>query len=127
MKNEQKLLLEKAQEESLRASKILLENQLPDFAVARAYYTMFYIAEAFLLKQDLTYSSHSAVIAGFGREFAKTKRIPVEYQRYLIEAQQKRTEADYNLKPNITLQEAENIINKAQNMLDFTNNNIDII
>ncbi|AFZ53318.1 toxin-antitoxin system HepN family antidote component [Cyanobacterium sp. HL-69] len=126
MKNEQKLLLEKAQE-SLRASKILLENQLPDFAVARAYYTMFYIAEAFLLKQDLTYSSHSAVIAGFGREFAKTKRIPVEYHRYLIEAQQKRTEADYNLKPNITLQEAENIINKAQNMLDFTNNNIDII
>ena len=118
--------LEKAQE-SLRASKILLENQLPDFAVARAYYTMFYIAEAFLLKQDLTYSSHSAVIAGFGREFAKTKRIPVEYHRYLIEAQQKRTEADYNLKPNITLQEAENIINKAQNMLDFTNNNIDII
>jgi len=126
MKNEQKLLLEKAQE-SLRASKILLENQLPDFAVARAYYTMFYIAEAFLIKQDLTYSSHSAVIAGFGREFAKTKRIPVEYHRYLIEAQQKRTEADYNLKPNITLQEAENIINKAQNMLDFTNNNIDII
>lgn len=126
MKNEQKLLLEKAQE-SLRASKILLENQLPDFAVARAYYTMFYIAEAFLLKQDLTYSSHSAVIAGFGREFAKTKRIPVEYHRYLIEAQQKRTEADYNLKPNITLQEAENIIKKAQNMLDFANSNIDII
>lgn len=52
MKNEQKLLLEKAQE-SLRASKILLENQLPDFAVARAYYTMFYIAEAFFTKTGL--------------------------------------------------------------------------
>lgn len=126
MNNEQKLLLEKAQE-SLKASKILLANQLPDFAVARAYYTMFYIAEAFLLKQELTYSSHSAVIAGFGREFAKTKPIPVEYHRYLIEAQQKRTEADYNLKPNISLQEAENIINKAENLLDFAKNNIDII
>jgi uncharacterized protein (UPF0332 family) len=52
---------------------------------------MFYIAEAFLLGEGLTFSSHSAVIAAFGREFAKTKRLPVEYHRYLINAQEKRT------------------------------------
>jgi uncharacterized protein (UPF0332 family) len=126
MNNEQLLLLEKARE-SLKAAQILLNNQLPDFATSRAYYTMFYIAEAFLLKNGLTYSSHAAVISGFGREFAKTKRIPVDYHRYLIEAQQKRTEADYNLKPNISFQEAQDIIDKAKNLLDFAYNNIDKI
>ena len=55
---------------------------------------MFYIAEAFLLGAGLTYSSHSAVISAFSREFARTKRLPVEYHRYLINAQEKRIEAD---------------------------------
>lgn len=126
MKIEQKQLLEKAQE-SLKAAQILLNNDLPDFATARAYYTMLYIAQAFLLKQGLTYSSHAGVISAFGRYFAKTKRIPVEFHRYFIEAQQKRTEADYNLKPNISASDAQDIINKAQKLLDFAEKNLDTI
>ncbi len=124
MNDEQKQLLEKARE-SLKAAKILLENELPDFATARAYYTMFYIAQAFLLTEKLTFSSHAAVISAFGREFVKTKRIPQEYHRYLIEAQQKRTEADYKLIPNISFEAAQAIINKAENMLIFAENNLD--
>ncbi len=88
---------------------------------------MFYIAEAFLLKEGLTYSSHAGVISAFGKQFSKTKRIPVNFHRYLIEAQQKRTEADYNLKPNITMSEAQDIIDKAKQLLDFANKNIDKI
>ena len=38
MNNEQFLLLQKAKE-SLKAANILLDNQLPDFASARAYYS----------------------------------------------------------------------------------------
>ncbi len=72
--------------ESLQVAQLLVNNNLSAFAAARAYYSIFYIAEAFLLKEGLTFSSHSAVIAAFGREFAKTKRLPVEYHRYLINA-----------------------------------------
>ena len=126
MNEEQSLLLEKAKE-SIRGATILLNNYLPDFATARAYYAMFYIAEAFLLKEGLTYSSHAGVISAFGKEFAKTKRIPVDFHRHLIEAQQKRTEADYNLKPNITKEEAQDIIAKAEQLLDFAYKNIEII
>lgn len=126
MKEEQFLLLNKAQE-SIKAAKILLSNNLADFAVTRAYYTMFYVAQAFLLKEELSYSSHAGVISAFGKEFAKTKRIPVYFHRYLIEAQQKRTEADYNLKPNITSKEAEEIIDKAEQILDFAHKNIETI
>lgn len=126
MTEEQFLLLNKAKE-SIKAAKILLNNDLADFATTRAYYAMFYIAQAFLLKEGLSYSSHAGVISAFGKEFAKTKRIPVNFHRYLIEAQQKRTEADYNLKPNITKKEADEIINKAEQLLDFADKNIEII
>ncbi len=70
MISEQQKFIEKAKE-SLLASEILAENKFYNFAGARAYYTMFYIAEAFLWEKGLTFSSHSAVISGFGREIAK--------------------------------------------------------
>ena len=49
--------------ESLRAARLLATNELLDFAASRAYYTMFYVAEAFLLGEGLTFSSHAAVIS----------------------------------------------------------------
>ncbi|MDJ0601951.1 MAG: HEPN domain-containing protein [Crocosphaera sp.] len=123
---EQQQLLQKSRD-SLQAAQLLVDNNLPAFAAARAYYAMFYIAEAFLLGENLTFSSHAAVIAAFGRVFAKTKRIPVNYHRFLINAQEKRIEADYNLNPNITSKEATEIINQAQNMLNFAQNNINLL
>ncbi len=55
MTHEQTALLNKACE-SLRAAKLLIENGLYDFAASRAYYTMFYIAESFLLGEGLVFS-----------------------------------------------------------------------
>lgn len=68
---EQAALLRKAQD-SLRAARLLADQQLYDFAVSRAYYAMFYVAQAFLLGEGLSFSKHSAVIAAFGQQFAKT-------------------------------------------------------
>ncbi len=43
----------------------------------------------------MSFSRHSAVISAFGREFASTGRVPVEFHRFLIEAQQLRNAGDY--------------------------------
>ena len=40
MTEEQEALIEKARK-SLHAAKLLLSNNMPDFAASRAYYTMF--------------------------------------------------------------------------------------
>jgi uncharacterized protein (UPF0332 family) len=112
------LLLNKAQN-THRASILLLENTLIESAVGRAYYTMFYIAQAFLLSKNLSFSSHKAVISNFGQEFAKTKKIPIEYHRFLIDAQIKRNEADYDINPSFSADEVREIINKAEQMLNF--------
>ena len=87
-------LLNKARE-SLGAAELLYRENYYDFAASRAYYAMFYVAEAFLLQKELAFSSHSAVIAAFGREFAKTEIVDRKFHRYLIDAEQFRAVCDY--------------------------------
>ncbi|MCT7971873.1 HEPN domain-containing protein [Laspinema olomoucense] len=113
---EQIALLKKAQD-SLQAAKLLLDNHLYDISASRAYYTMFYVAEAFLLGDGLAFSSHAAVISALGRDFARTGRIPVEFHRYLIDAQNKRNQADYDINTEITESQANEQINRAEEFL----------
>lgn len=116
MNDEQQQLLLKAQQ-SLDAAKLLLCNDYPNYATSRAYYTMFYIASAFLEGEQLNFSKHSAVIAAFGREFAKPQRIPPEFHRYLIEAQELRTAGDYGQLNAITIDQATEQIDRAEQFL----------
>ena len=62
-------LLERARL-SQKAAANLLRDGFPGFAASRAYYSMFYVAQALLLSKDMSFSSHSAVIAAYGKEFA---------------------------------------------------------
>ena len=75
MTKEQQFLVQKSQD-SLRAAKLLATEGMADFAVSRAYYAMFYIAEAFLLQKNLSFSKHSVVISKFGEYFVRTNQIP---------------------------------------------------
>lgn len=95
MTPEQRALLQKA-EENLSAARLLLHHGRAEPAASRAYYVMLYVAEALLLGEGLTFSKHSAVHAAFGRHFAKTGRVPAEFHRYLIRAQEVRHIADYS-------------------------------
>ena len=102
---DQEDLLRKAHR-SLEAARLLLEHADADFAASRAYYTMFYIAEALLEGEQLSFSSHAAVISAFGKHFAKTERVPRELHKWMIEAQKVRTEGDYNAAASIDEHEA---------------------
>jgi uncharacterized protein (UPF0332 family) len=115
---EQQLLLAKARD-SLRAAQLLAGEELYDFAVSRAYYTMFYIAEAFLLNENLSFSKHSAVISKFGEYFARPGRISPEFHRYLIQAEQSRVRADYDAASKATAIEATEQINRAAEFINL--------
>ena len=110
MNEEIENLMLKAQQ-SLEASRLLLEGGYPDFAVARAYYTMFYLG----------FSKHSAVISAFGREFAKTDLIPRKYHQYLKQAQDLRNLADYGEVNIVEIEQAKLQIEKAEEFFNFTN------
>ena len=118
MTPEQSAILRKA-EDSLDAAKVLIERGHYDFAVSRAYYTMFYVAEAFLLGEGLAFSKHSAVIAAFGQHFAKTGRVPEEFHRYLIEGEGSRNISDYDIQPGTTPDKAAEQIARAEKFLEL--------
>lgn len=118
MTDDQRALLEEARD-SIEAAKLLLQSMYPGYAAARAYYAMFYIAQAFLEGEGLSFSKHSAVIAAFGQHFAKTGKVPIEFHRYLIEAQALRQSGDYGQRNAVLLSEAEEQIDRATRFLEL--------
>jgi uncharacterized protein (UPF0332 family) len=103
---------------SLEAAKLLNGEGFHDFAASRAYYAMFYCAEALLLERGLSFSSHSAVIAAFGRELAAPGELDPKLHRWLIDAQDLRNLGDYGVGPSLTAVEAGQVLVWAKGFLD---------
>lgn len=101
MKSDVKALLEKAKRSQKVAAKLYKDGDM-DFAASRAYYSLFYTAEALLLTRDMSFSSHSAVIAAFGKEFAKTGALHSKFHHYLMESQDRRNIGDYSILADVT-------------------------
>ena len=109
-------LLNKARE-SLDAATLLSKSGYQSFSASRAYYAMFYVAEAFLVSLGQSYSSHGGVIGAFGREFSKTQKVDPRFHRYLINAQDMRNTGDYGLTESITDHETTEMISWAGEFL----------
>ena len=117
MKSETRQLLDKANR-SIEAAELLAANDQPDFAASRAYYAMFYIAEALLNERDLQFSKHGNVHAAFGEHFAKTGLFDSKYHRWLIDAFGTRQIGDYGLEEVIGTEFAVQVIRQAQEFLE---------
>jgi len=94
---------------------------------------MFYVAEAFLEGDQLSFSSHpysaakrrslrmtvghAAVISAFGRDFAKPRGVPLHFHRYLLNAQDQRNRGDYGFDDEITSTQAKELIDQAEEFL----------
>ena len=123
MTDEQRQLIQKAQQ-SLEAAQLLMDNGYSDYATSRAYYAMFYVTEAFLEGDGLAFSKHAAVIAAFGKEFAKTNRVPSEFHRFLIEAQALRNTGDYGQFDAVTAEKATEQLIHAKQFLELAQRQI---
>ncbi len=118
MTPEQLALLDQARR-TLEAAKLLSANGYFRDAVSRAYYSMLYTAEAFLAKTGTPIRSHQGIILAFGRDIAKTGRVPVEYHRKLIDAERLRNKADYRHQEAVTPEEAQKQIAEAEQLLQL--------
>jgi len=116
--DQQSGLLAKAHR-TVHSARLLFADGDYDGAVSRAYYAMFYVAEALLLSKGGTFSKHSAVVSAFGKEFAKTGTIPGEYHRHLLDAQDARTRGDYQTISYLTEEETLQHIAHAEQLLEM--------
>ena len=82
---------------SLHAARKLLQESLFAASVCFSYYAMFHATKALLVRDRIDVSKHSAVIAAFGRQYAKTGRIDPRYHRMLLDGFESRQKADYDV------------------------------
>lgn len=118
MNPEVEALLEKSRRSQKAAKKLLMDRDA-DFAASRAYYAMFYVAEALLLQKGLSFSNHSAVIANFGKEFAKSGLVDAKFHRYLINAQDRRNIGDYSVRDAISEDQVKEMIEWAKEFIQM--------
>jgi uncharacterized protein (UPF0332 family) len=116
---ESKALVTKARE-NIEAANLLAESGYIDVAVTRAYYAMFYCAQALLAKKEIVGSTHKRIISAFGKELVRTGEVPAALHRYLIEAQRERHLADYLVDSQLEAVDARETIGHAREMLAFT-------
>lgn len=98
----------------LKSAEILLKEGDYESSVSRAYYAMFYSAQAMLLTKNLSFSSHKGVISAFGEHFVKTGIFPIEIGRELNRAFEKRQIGDYEYTFVISKSEAEEIFKNGE-------------
>ena len=124
MKDHSRKLLDKAVD-TIEAAEMLVDNEKPEIAAGRAYYAMFYIAEALLNEKGLKFSKHSAVHASFGEQFAKTREMDVKFHRWLLDSFDKRQVADYDVDGEIEKDVAVNVIHQAREFLEAAQKYLD--
>jgi uncharacterized protein (UPF0332 family) len=88
-----------------------------EFAVGRAYYAMFYTAEALLTENGYRFRKHGGVHGAFREHFIKTGLINPEYHQWLLEAFSQRITGDYGIESALTAEDATLLIARAHEFL----------
>ena len=126
MKEETSRLLEKAQR-AIKAAENLHADALTEFAVGRAYYAMFYTAEALLNEIGFSFSKHGGVHGAFGEQFVKTGLFDAKYHRWLLDAFDRRIVGDYSVDEIITGEEVEEMISQSHQFLRVVRHYFDVL
>ncbi|MDP1713904.1 MAG: HEPN domain-containing protein [Anaerolineales bacterium] len=116
MKEHSSKLLDKALD-TIEGAEGLLDMDKAEIAAGRAYYAMFYVAEALLYERDFQFSQHGQVIAAYGKEFAKTKELDPKFHRWLRAGFDTRISGDYDVDTDISREIVANMINEAREFL----------
>ena len=116
MKETTAKLLEKAAR-SLKVAEGLMKSGDAEFSVGRAYYAMFYAAQALLNEKELRFRKHSGVHSAFAEHFVKNGLLDKKYHRWLLSAFSKRITGDYGIEAELTPEDATLLIGQAQEFL----------
>lgn len=116
MNEHSRKLLDRALD-AIEAAEGLMNMNKMEIAAGRAYYAMFYVAEAFLESKGLEFSQHGQVIGAYGVHFAKTKELDPKFHRRLVDAFDIRVMGDYDVEESISAQIVTTLNNQAREFL----------
>ena len=102
----------------IEGAEILLDHKKIDIAAGRAYYALFYVAEALLNEKGLQFKDHGKVIGAYGKEYAKTNLLDPKFHRWLRVGFDTRLVSDYQTDTNIEAAMVSDMINQAREFLE---------
>lgn len=108
-------------EETLDAAEVLFKEEYLRDAINRAYYAVFYIAEALLNEKNLRFSKHGTVHGAFAQHYVKTKIFDGKYHKLLTGAFRRRMLGDYDEAAKFTSDEVSQILEQAWDFLKAAN------
>lgn len=98
----------------LRSAALLLEMEDYDSSVSRAYFAMFYSAQAILIFDEGALSSRQTIRSAFRRRYVETGILPARAGDALNEAAYIQEIADYGHESDIDKAIAERILQEAE-------------
>lgn len=116
MNEQTRKLLEKAAR-AVGAAETLLREGDVNFAAERAYYAMFYAAEALLTEKGLAFRKHGGVHSGSAEHFVKTGLFEPKFHRWLLDAFDQRLQGDYGVEVLLSPDNVMRVIARAREFL----------
>lgn len=110
--------LERAKK-ALKSLKLLLDSELFEDSISRAYYAVLHAAKAALTFKGIDVDTHEGVRRMFGLHLVKKGEIPKEYARILIAEQEDREIGDYAVGIEISRDRAAKRVAEAVKFLNM--------
>ena len=108
--------LDKAKGKFVVAETLLRASHYDD-AVSRAYYAAFHAAQAVLLTEGLTATTHQGVVNLFGLHLVKTGKFEPRFGKFLANLKDDREDSDYEIFSTIDRGTTEQAVREAQEFL----------
>ncbi|MBE0477501.1 HEPN domain-containing protein [Candidatus Aerophobetes bacterium] len=102
---------------ALLAAKTLLEKDLFEDCVSRAYYAVLHAAKAALTLSKIEVDTHNGVRRMFGLHLVKTGKIEKEFAKILTREQEDREMGDYEVGVEIEEETARQRVNEAEKFI----------
>lgn len=103
--------------EKLRVAQGLLQRGEYEDAVSRAYYSVFHAAQAVLLTEGLSASTHQGLVNLFGLHMVKTGKFANKFGKYLSNLKDDRENSDYEIFSGVDPETAKLAVKEAEEFL----------
>lgn len=103
---------------TFRVAEGALRDDAAEDAAARVYYGYFYLAQALLLTEGLSFSSHGQILGQYGLRFAQPEKLDRRFHRLLRRAFELRQVADYRVEISIDPDTVAELIQEGKAFLE---------
>ena len=112
-----KMQMEKSRSEMLTVDLLVRENR-PSAAIGRLYYAVFHAVSALLVHDSIRVKSHKGAYTQFCLHYVNTGKVSQRYGKWYKDLEDMREESDYNCFYSVTVEDVQNWMPLAKEMID---------